>query len=51
MTAVKCRAYGIMVKEYIVFLRLSMTELRPKIIFKIDSVWFLCVDVRLKIGE
>jgi len=29
-----------MVKEYIVFLRLSTAELRSKIIFKIDSVWF-----------
>jgi len=39
MTAVECRAYGITVKEYIVFLRLSMAELRSKIIFKVDSVW------------
>jgi len=40
VTAVKSRTYGIMVKEYIVFIRLRMAELRSKIIFKIDSVWF-----------
>jgi len=40
VTAVECRAYGIMVKEYIVFLRLRMAELRSKIIFKINSIWF-----------
>jgi len=37
---VKSRAYGMMVKESIVFLRLRMAELGSKIIIKIDSVWF-----------
>jgi len=45
VTAVKSRASGIMVKESIVFLRVGMAELRSKMIFKIGSVWFKCVEL------